>query len=172
MDFPANFAAFFAVGRLGRRLIVNVTILTGGIACFAAGLVPKELNEIVVTFSLVGKFFTSILATTNQTMTVEMFPTPARGATLAIIATAGKLGGIVSTYIAALVTIYSAFFFKKMDFKLKLFSKGVENRNLPYIFFGGITLAAGLLTLLLPETKGRNMPSTIQDAKDLERYSF
>ncbi len=59
-----------------------------------------------------------------------------------------------------------------MDFKLKLFSKGVENRSLPYIIFGGVSLAAGVLTLLLPETKGLNMPSTIQDAKDLERYSF
>jgi len=34
---------------------------------------------------------------------------------------------------------------------------------LPGLLFGGLSTAAGLLTLLLPETLGRPLPQTIED---------
>ena len=49
--------------------------------------------------------------------------------------------------------------------------KGATNRSLPYIVFGTINLIVGVLTLMLPETKGLAMPATIQEAKDLEAYA-
>jgi len=47
-------------------------------------------------------------------------------------------------------------------------SKGTTNSSLPYIIFGGVSIASGVLTLLLPETKGYEMPATVQDAIKLE----
>lgn len=44
------------------------------------------------------------------------------------------------------------------------------NRSLPYVIFGAISLAIGVLTLLLPESKGLPIPATIQQAIDLEKY--
>ena len=39
----------------------------------------------------------------NTTFTLEMFPTAARGITLALCVTFGKLGSVISPFIAALV---------------------------------------------------------------------
>ena len=46
--------------------------------------------------------------------------------------------------------------------------KGTTNSSLPYIIFGGVSIASGVLTLFLPETKGYEMPATVQDAIKLE----
>jgi hypothetical protein len=45
----------------------------------------------------------------------------------------------------------------------------VVNRSLPYVIFGAISLAIGVLTLWLPESKGRDTPATVQEAIDLEK---
>ena len=58
-------------------------------------------------FSLAGKFFISIQMVTAQMITSELFPTAARGLTLALCATMGKLGGILAPIIASLVTYSS-----------------------------------------------------------------
>ena len=40
---------------------------------------------------------------------------------------------------------------------------------LPYITFAIFSIAAGALCLLLPETNNKPLPTTIQDAKDMEK---
>lgn len=65
----------------------------------------SEYTTVTTVFSLLGKFFVTIFATVNYTITVELFPTPSRSITVAMITTAGKIGSIVSPYIAALVSL-------------------------------------------------------------------
>lgn len=43
---------------------------------------------------------------------------------------------------------------------------------MPFIIFAGVNISVGILTLLLPETKDRTLPATIQEAEDLEMYVF
>ena len=40
---------------------------------------------------------------------------------------------------------------------------------LPLIIFGGLSVIAGLLSLILPETKGKILPETIADAQQFGR---
>lgn len=40
----------------------------------------------------------------------------------------------------------------------------------PMIIFGSVSLLAGVLTLLLPETKGIHLPETLEDAINLKRH--
>ena len=40
---------------------------------------------------------------------------------------------------------------------------------LPLIIFGGLSVAAGLLSLMLPETLGRKLPETVEDAKQFAK---
>lgn len=46
--------------------------------------------------------------------------------------------------------------------------QGATNRSLPYVIFGAVALVVGVFTLLLPETKGKPVPSTVKEAIDLE----
>ena len=41
---------------------------------------------------------------------------------------------------------------------------------LPLIIFGGLSVIAGVLALFLPETKGKILPETIEDAEQFGKY--
>lgn len=41
--------------------------------------------------------------------------------------------------------------------------------SLPVVLFGTLAIVAGLLCLLLPETKGKPLPSTMEDIEKLNR---
>lgn len=148
VEIPAYVSGMFAMDYFGRRLILNFTLLAGGSFCLVAGLISKEYNTVIIVFSLMGKFCTSMLTVANNVFTFELFPTVSRGITIALCSTSGKVGAIIAPYIAAM---------------------GVVNRSLPYVIFGAISLVIGVFTLLLPETKGLPIPATIQQAIDLDK---
>lgn len=62
-----------------------------------------DYYSVIVTFSLLGKFCTSLLKVTNNAFTFELFPTISRGITLAICSTSGKIGSIIAPFIVGLV---------------------------------------------------------------------
>ena len=65
-----------------------------------------------------------------------------RNTCIGIVSVAARIGGIVSPFILMLSDVYP---------------------SLQFTFLGILTLVAGLLNLLLPETLGRPMPETIAD---------
>ena len=48
--------------------------------------------------------------------------------------------------------------------------EGDFGKALPLIIFGGLSVAAGVASLILPETKGKILPETIHDAEHFGRY--
>ena len=50
--------------------------------------------------------------------------------------------------------------------------KGDFGTALPLIIFGGLSVIAGVLSLFLPETKGKILPETIEDAEQFGKYVF
>jgi OCT family organic cation transporter-like MFS transporter 4/5 len=47
---------------------------------------------------------------------------------------------------------------------------GTFAKVLPLVVFGSVSIIAGLLILLLPETRRRRLPETIEDALHFTRY--
>ena len=78
--------------------------------------------------------------------TSELQPTSVRTAALGTNSMCGRIGAIISPYIALLKS-YGTW--------------------IPLIIFGANALLSGLLVLLLPDTLGKELPETIQDALKL-----
>ena len=57
-----------------------------------------------------------------------------------------------------------------IEFLFRLSSQGKANPAIPYLVLGIVNIVVGLLSLLLPETKGLPMPSNIAEAKAQEKW--
>ena len=42
--------------------------------------------------------------------------------------------------------------------------------SLPYFIFGAFAISSGLLILFLPETRGKPLPETVEDAEEVSEY--
>ena len=77
----------------------------------------------------------------------ELMPTTVRAAGVGSSSLVSKLGGTLSTTVAALADIHPA---------------------IPTLIFTVMAITSGFLTLFLPETRGRKMPESFDD---VERYN-
>ena len=77
-----------------------------------------------------------------------MFPTEVRNTALGTCSMVARLGSLVAPYIASLGS-YESYGY------------------LPFLIFGVATLLGGSTAIILPETLGRDLPVTIEDAEQL-----
>jgi MFS family permease len=75
--------------------------------------------------------------------TSELYPTTLRTVGVGVSSMSARLGAIVSPYIAAF---------------------GSTSVWIPMAVFGGCTIISGFLVLFLPETLGKDLPATIEEA--------
>ena len=74
----------------------------------------------------------------------ELMPTTVRAAGVGSSSLVSKIGGTLSTTVAALADIHPA---------------------IPTIIFAAMAITSGGLTVVLPETKGRKMPELLEDVE-------
>ncbi|XP_050391448.1 organic cation transporter protein [Patella vulgata] len=139
--------------RLGRKVLHCSAMLLGGIACLAT-MFPviygdKSHEWLTTTLSMIGKLGASGAFAIIYVFAGELFPTILRNSALGASSTCARVGGMISPYIA----------------DLGLLVGGELKTALPLIVFGSASVAAGLLSLFLPETLNRKLPDTIDDAK-------
>ena len=53
-----------------------------------------------------------------------------------------------------------------------LYVDGNLGRALPQVVFAAVAVTAGLLSLLLPETLGRKLPDSLEEAANFGKYDF
>lgn len=46
------------------------------------------------------------------------------------------------------------------------------SQDVPYFIIGSLAITAALANMLLPETQGRNLPDTYEEAEALQRYAI
>ncbi|XP_055954333.1 organic cation transporter protein-like [Patella vulgata] len=143
--------------RWGRKALHCTSMLLGGIACiltiFPVLYLDKSYEWITITLSMVGKLGASAAFAIIFVFSAELFPTITRNSALGFSSFCARAGGMMSPYIADLGTIV----------------KGDFGTALPLLVFGGSSVAAGLLSLLLPETLNQTLPETVEDAKQFGR---
>ncbi|KAL8573563.1 hypothetical protein ACOMHN_047833 [Nucella lapillus] len=129
-------------------LILPYLTLPSGAEWVTTALAMAGAEWVTTALAMAGKLGISAAFASIYLVSAELFPTLIRNFAIGCCSTAGRLGSITSPYIA----------------DLALYVEGSFGRILPFIIFGGMAVAAGLLSLLLPETLGRQLPDSVEEA--------
>jgi len=118
------------------------------VTCIGAGLVTYEsLRWLQITLALIGKFGATASFAVVFVYTAEMFPTEIRSTAVGASSLCGRIGGIIAPFIAYSSVVWTP---------------------LPLIIMGAGALAGGVLVFIfLPETLGKKLPETMEDALHL-----
>ena len=145
-EVPGYSLSYLGMKFAGRRLTLSVSLLIGGVSCLISSIVPNTF--ISTAFFLLGKFGATAGFGTTYLYTGELFPTQVRSLCVGVSSMVGRLGAIISPYIAELGLL-----------------TGIS--WLPMAVFAGTSLLSGLLTLLLPETRNKTLPTTVEEAENI-----
>jgi len=148
VEIPAHFACILTLDRLGRKPVLGFSQILAGVTCIGAGLVTAQsLRWLQITLALVGKFGATAGFAVVFVYTAEMFPTEIRSTAVGASSLCGRIGGILAPQIALLSSVYTP---------------------LPLIIMGSGSLLGGILVIMfLPETLGKRLPETMEEALDL-----
>lgn len=149
MEFPAAFIIIVTIDRVGRIYPLAVSNLVAGAACFAMVFIPHGLHWLSIMVACIGRMGITIVFQMVCLVNAELYPTFVRNLGVMVCSSLCDLGGVITPFLV---------------FRLVEVWKG-----LPLILFAMLSLVAGGMTLLLPETKGAVLPETIEDAENLGR---
>nr|XP_054753103.1 organic cation transporter protein-like isoform X1 [Lytechinus pictus] len=143
VEVPAYVSSIFALEYFGRRPSTCFYLVLGGVACILSIVIPAGIGRVVM--ATIGKFGVTASFSIIYIYSAELYPTPLRSVGIGMCSMSSRVGGII----APLIRI-----------------SGRTWAPLPFIIYGSFSIAAGLLALLLPETKGRKLPETVQEGEN------
>ncbi|XP_053565251.1 solute carrier family 22 member 2 [Bombina bombina] len=149
VEFPAAFIIIVTVDRIGRRYPWAVGCLVAGFACIITAFIPDGLNWLRVTLSCVSRMGITLSYEMVCLVNAELYPTYIRNLGIMVCSSMCDLGGIITPFIVyRLADIW---------------------KDLPLIVFAVLGILSGILVLLLPETKGKMLPETIEEVEHLHK---
>lgn len=150
LDFPAKTLAMVLVLKCGRKYPYMVCQGITGAMFLCTLFIERDVypsNWPIVVFALIGNFTTTLCFAILYMYTGELMPTTVRAAGVGSSSLVSKIGGTLSTTVAALADIHPA---------------------IPTLIFVSLGLLSAALTWFLPETMGRKMPETIDDVESVK----
>lgn len=142
----------YIVKKFGRRMPLSFYFLLGGICCIVAGVIPfagegDNISKASTSFAIIGRFGMGGVFSVIMLYTSELYPTVVRSIGMGCCFFLTRVGGLLAPQILLL--------------------GDYTHRSVPLIAIGVLAMIAGCLTLILPETLGRELPDTIQDAENM-----
>nr|XP_039273908.1 organic cation transporter protein-like [Styela clava] len=137
--------------RFGRRPIVSIGFLLGGISCILSAVCNhfssdiKELGYVGLALALLGKLAVSGVFAVIYNFTAELFPTVVRATGMGCGSMAARIGSLMSPVIIMI------------QYHVPWFTGAV---------FGIFSFIAGLTCLLLPETNNVPLTTTLDEAEN------
>ncbi|XP_030850613.1 organic cation transporter protein isoform X2 [Strongylocentrotus purpuratus] len=142
VEFPAYISCIFAIEYFGRKWSMFGYMVGGGIACLCTIFTP--IGAWRTTVAMIGKFGISASFAIVYIYSAELFPTPVRSVGVGICSMSARIAGILAPIILLLDDTWEPF---------------------PVLIFGVMSIAAGLLVLFLPETRGEQLPETLEEGE-------
>ncbi|KAG7170321.1 Solute carrier family 22 member 2-like [Homarus americanus] len=149
VEFPSAIVFISVLDKFGRRPTMCGLFVACGACLLAILAVPED--QIYVNFFLVnlGKFFTTAVFQQQFLYTGELMPTNIRNIAVGTSSMIARIGCVITPYIITLL--------------------GDVHYALPSTLFGILSMAAGLLTLLLPETNNTLLPETVAEVEAMPK---
>ncbi|XP_063631320.1 solute carrier family 22 member 1-like [Cydia splendana] len=146
VDVPVLIAVVFILKRFRRKMPLIITFVACAVLCVAQPFVPREHPWLSITVYLSGKLMSSFYLSITYIFTSELFPTSTRNSMHALCSSVGRLGSVVAPQMPLLMAYWS---------------------GLPAVIFGLVSLTAGILTLLVPDTAEDSLPDTVRQAENI-----
>ncbi|XP_054712984.1 organic cation transporter protein-like [Uloborus diversus] len=146
LEFPSYAVTYIGVRYYGRRPSLVGLMLIGGAACGAQIFVPETLSWLTVTFAMIGRFCITGSFGILYLYTTELFPTVVRNAAIGTCSMFGRIGSIVAPFMRELGR--------------------ATHPSVPSVVYVVLAFSSGLLALLLPETKDKQIPDTIEEGEN------
>ncbi|GFN93595.1 organic cation transporter protein [Plakobranchus ocellatus] len=158
VEVPAHLTTLALVDKVGRKPVhigmLVLAVLASAAAMGAALGCDSEHLYVVAILAMIGKYAAAGLMGTSFLWMTELFPTSVRATGLGVGSSFARIGALISPYIVhASLTI----------------SDPKVGHAMPFIVFGLASLLALLFNLILPETHGRPVLETVEQARNFGR---
>jgi len=150
VEIPAFVFCILTFWRIGRRTTLCFSFGITGVVLLLRLVIPLIPGEDSVLLGLdtacamIGKMSASAAFVTMYVYSTEVYPTVIRSLGLGGTSMMARLGGMIAPFLAQVME---------------------SNPLIPQIIFGISCLLSAVLLLLLPETKGRPLPESIEDGE-------
>ncbi|KAL3052476.1 hypothetical protein OYC64_005092 [Pagothenia borchgrevinki] len=148
VEVPSYLVGCFAMDRIGRKKTCAPALLLAGVACMLIIVVPADIDALAIALCMIGKFAIAIAFGLIYLYTCELYPTIIRSLAVGSGSMICRVGSVVAPF-----CVYLA------DYWIYL----------PQLIVGILAFIIGVMTLLLPETLGRPLTTTLEEAEALGR---
>ncbi|XP_046582115.1 organic cation transporter protein-like [Haliotis rubra] len=140
------------MNKVGRKTVLCSSMVLGGLTCISS-LFPliygnSSTGWILIAITMAGKLGATTAFTVIYIFSAELFPTTLRQSAMGSCSLFEGVAGMVAPYIA----------------DLGILTKGPLQEVLPLLVFGSLSIAAGMMAIMLPETRDKQIPETLADA--------
>ncbi|KAK6187134.1 hypothetical protein SNE40_005223 [Patella caerulea] len=143
VEIPAYILCIIFLNKVGRKRPLVISMCVGGIACILSGTIPiNDIKTLTIVLAMVGKFFITASYAIVYLVASEVFPTVVRNIGMGVASMSARIGGILVPTMLDLKSIWTP---------------------LPLVIFGSLSITAGILALLLPETTDKPLPQLLED---------
>ncbi|XP_029915678.1 solute carrier family 22 member 7-like [Myripristis murdjan] len=142
IELPVKIGAYYFLEKFGRKPGQAGTMLLTGLCLFINLFVPKDLWVIRTVMAVLGKGLSEASFTIVYLFTAELYPTVVRQNGLGYSSFVARLGVSVAPLVILLEDVWHL---------------------LPNLIYCTMTVVAGLVSLLLPETLNTRLPEFIED---------
>jgi OCT family organic cation transporter-like MFS transporter 4/5 len=141
VEIPGYYLGYIAIEKFGRVIGFTASMILCGITCTLCGY--ANVVWLQIALFLIGKLGITASFSIVYVHATELMPTVIRSSCIGFFATMCRVGALASPFAPFLAKYY---------------------KPLPYIVFGTTAIFGGLIYLGMPETLGKKLPNSVEDA--------
>ncbi|XP_045449762.1 organic cation transporter protein-like [Melitaea cinxia] len=140
---PGTIISIYANQLLGRKITLMSSNCVTGLSCLLLAVVPTSTAS-HLTLGCIGLWGMSISFATVYLYAGELFPTVVRNSGVGLSSTVARVGSMVAPFVATLAH---------------------TSAWLPPLAFGVVPLIGSCLCIILPDTRGKKLPDTLEEGE-------